>query len=112
MDKFVMYLNETVEKLKLEEEELRLSDRKDESNFVKIKINICEVSKSVYQVVVKQEDAGGCKDAYLNKMANISGSWIAAYEKAKEHQDINKILIEETKLEMLEEIKRNFLELV
>ena len=112
MDKFILYLTETVEKLKLEEEELRLSDRKDESNFAKIKINICEVSKSVYQVVMKQTDATSVRAAYLDKMANISGSWITAYEKAKEHQDINKIMIEETKLEMLEQIKRNFLELV
>lgn len=112
MDQFIVYLDEMVEKLKAEEEELRTSDRKDESNFVKIKINICEISKSVYQVVAKQVDAESLKNAYLDKMAVISSNWIKAYEKAKENHDVEKIVIEETKFEMLEQIKSKLLELM
>lgn len=112
MDQFIVYLDEMVEKLKAEEEELRTSDRKDESNFVKIKINICEISKSVYQVVAKQVDAESLKDAYLDKMSAISSNWTKAYEKAKENQDVEKIVIEETKFEMLEQIKNKLLELM
>ena len=112
MDQFITYLDETVEKLKLEEDELRTAGREDEATFIKIKVNICEISKSVYQVVAKQSDADSLKDSYTAKMENISGSWVKAYEKAKEHQDINRIMVEEIKLEMHEQIKRKLLELV
>lgn len=112
MDQFIVYLDETVETLKAEEAALRTSDRKDESNFVKIKINICEISKRVYQVVAKQVGAEALKDAYIDKMSVISSNWIKAYEKAKENQDVEKIVIEETKFEMLEQIKSKLLELV
>ena len=112
MDKFIMYLDETVENLKVEEERLRASDRKDESNFIKIKINICEISRSVYQVVAKQVEATAIKDAFIEKMEVISSNWVKVYEKAKENQDAEKIIVEETKFEMLEQIKSKISELV
>ena len=112
MDQFIAYLDEMVESLKVEEEALRMSDRKDESNFVKIKINICEISKSVYQVVAKQVDSESLKDAYIDKMTVISGNWTKAYEKAKENHDVEKIVVEEAKFEMLEQIKSKLSELV
>ena len=112
MDKFIAYLDETVEKLEVEKEELYSSDREDEANFVKIKMNICEICKSVYQVVVKQVESDSLKDVYIQRMERISSGWIVAYEKAKEHQDVNRIMIEETKIEMLAQINGRFLELV
>lgn len=117
MQEFVKYIEESVEKLEREEKMLADSDRKDEANLVKIRINIYGICKTVWQVVVQgqaKDDAGtenSLSDVYLQRMASVSRNWRVSYEKAKEYNDVEKLVIEEIKLETLEEIKRKFREI-
>lgn len=63
-------------------------------------------------IVYLDEMVETLKDAYIDKMSVISSNWTKVYEKAKENQDVEKIVVEETKFEMLEQIKSKLLELV
>lgn len=48
------------------------------------------------------------KEDYANRLDNISRNWVESYEKAKQHNDVEKILIEEIKLDVIKEVKTYF----
>lgn len=111
MSKYIEYLDSTMKELKQMEEELLDTDRKDEANFAKIRINICDICKTVYGVAVKKSSGEALKEEYINLMTKISESWRVSLAKAKEHDDVQKVVIEEIKLEMLSQIFVKFEEL-
>lgn len=108
MNKFIQYINERVEQLQKEEQELVQSDRKDEANFVRIKMNICDICKTIYNVTEKHTPKENRKEEYLKQLTRLSVNWKMSLEKAKEHEDTQKIIIEETKLEILQQIMEEF----
>ena len=110
MKQFIEYIDKSVVKLEKEEKDLITSERKDESNLVKIKLNIYGVCKTIFEVVSKTSGQNDRKDVYLTKLDNLSQSWKTSYEKANQHQDVTKLVIEEIKLQTLEEIRNKFLE--
>lgn len=101
MNQFNQYIKELIEQLQKEEQQLIQSDRKDEANFVRIKMNICDICKTIYNVK---------KDEYLKQLTRLSENWKISLEKAKEHNDTEKIVIEETKLEILQQIMKKYKE--
>ena len=114
---FIDYLDEKVNACMEEEKRLILEDRKDEANLCKVKGNIYGIFKTLYLTSEKQarkEDKEGEElknkiySIFLAKAERIPMNWKDSYEKAKEHQDVAKILIEETKLTVVEEIKTMF----
>ena len=134
MEQFIVFIDETIEKLRVEEKQLAESHRKDEANLVRIKMNIYDIAKTVYGVFSrmnadatnseeKWQAAARCEivqelkreapaqQLYLKKMEAISRGWVESYEKAKAHDDVKRQVIEETKLNALEEIKAKYLEL-
>ena len=102
------YLDESIKTLQEEEQNLIASDRKDEANFVKIKINICDICKTIYAVSTKTHDGVALKEEYIRQLTRLPENWKMSLEKAKEHNNVQKIIVEETKLEMLEIIKTKF----
>lgn len=111
MSKFIEYLDETVNELKKEEGELINTSRKDEANFIKIKINICDICKTIYNVSSRTNSGVSLKDEYIRQLTRLPENWKMSLEKAKEHGDAQKVVIEETKLEMLQIIRTKFEEL-
>ena len=111
MNQFITFLNETIETLQSEEQQLIASERKDEANFIKIKINICDICKTIYEVSEKRFRGTALKEEYLRQLTRLPENWKIALDKAKEHNDVEKILIEETKLEILQLIKEKYVEL-
>lgn len=107
---FTEYIDNKIVKLKNEEAELQNADRKDEANFAKIKINICEICKTLYNVSQKEPDGQNAREFFLQKLDKLSLEWKASLEKAKEFDDIEKTVIEEIKLEILEEIRKKYTE--
>ena len=105
MNEFVMYLNDAIETANRKEQELILTERKDEANLQKIRANIYGICLTVVKVVAKEKDGEELWKDYIKRLDNISKSWIESYEKAKAHQDVEKILIEETKFRVLNEVK-------
>lgn len=108
MNKYIEYLEETIGELKETEKELVQTDCKDEANFIRIKMNICDIAKTIYNVSSKKNSGVALKEEYLRQLTRLPENWKVSYQKAKEHGDIQKILIEETKLEMLQMIKDKF----
>ena len=111
MEQFINYLENSIEKANQKEAELVASARKDEANLQKIRANVYGICKTVYQVVAKSKNGAELRNEYIGRMTVIPKSWEESYEKAKVHNDVAKILIEETKLEVLHEVKAKFLEL-
>ena len=107
---FTEYIDKKIQDLKNEEMILEKEERKDEANFIKIKINICEICKILYYVSKKEANAQNVKGFYLQKIEKLSLEWKASKEKAKEHNDIEKMTIEELKLEVLKDMKQKYME--
>lgn len=109
MNQFISYIDQSVKSLVQEEKNLAASDRKDESNLVKVRINVYGICKSMYGVLSNRTENRGWKADFLQKMENMEQSWYSSYEKAKEHDDVKKAVIEEIKLQTLEEVKNKFM---
>ena len=107
---FIEYIDKKIQELKNEEMVLGKEDRRDEANFVKIKINICEICKTLYNVSKKGPKGQSAKEFFVQKLEKLSGEWNASKDKAKEHNDIEKVTIEELKLEVLNEVKQKYME--
>ena len=105
MEQFIAYIDQSVNALVQEEKNLAASDRKDEANLVKIRINVYGICKSIYGVFSNMPENSKWKEDYIKKLENMEKSWQSSYEKAKEHDDVKKAVIEEIKLQTLEEVK-------
>lgn len=51
MKEYLDYLDHTVAQLQQEAQALQSSDRADEANFVKIRINVCGICKTVFEAL-------------------------------------------------------------
>jgi len=105
MNEFLMYLNNSIEAAQKKEQELIVTERKDEANLQKIRANIYGICLTVIQVIAKEKSGEELWKEYISRIDNISKNWVESYEKAKLHQDVEKILIEETKFQVLSEVK-------
>lgn len=111
MNEFITYIDQTVLELQNKEKELASTDRKDEANLVKVQINVYGICKTVYEVTVKTAGSTDLKEAYLEKMDAIISNWRTSFEKAKMHNDVEKSIIEELKLQVYENVKAKFMEI-
>ena len=108
MNKYVEYLDTTIQELQKKEKEFVQSERKDEANFIRIKKNICDIAKTIYHISAKNNSGRSLKEEYTRQLTRLPENWKNSYQKAKEHGDVQKILIEETKLGMLQIIKEKY----
>lgn len=108
---FIKYIDNKIADLKKAEIQLKNSDRNDEANLTKVKINICEICKTLYYVSGKEPNGQNATEFYLIKLEKLSSEWKASYEKAQKYGDVEKAVIEDIKLGILDEIKVKFLEL-
>lgn len=106
--KFISYLDEKMKSTMEDEQRLILEERKDEANLCRVKNNIYGIYKTLYASAKKQANGNEVITCFLKKAEMVPKNWSISYEKAKEHQDVSKILIEETKLLVVEEIKQAF----
>jgi len=102
---FIEYIDKKIEGYKEEELLLQNVNRNDEANFAKIKINICEICKTLYNVSKKEPTEERARDFYAQKLEKLSLEWQLSRDKAKEHGDTEKVVVEDIKLEVLNEIK-------
>lgn len=111
MNEYIDYLDKIIGELKKEEEELIKTNRKDEANFIRIKSNICDICRTMYRVSAGLKSGEGLKEEYIRKLTRLPENWKISLEKARAHEDVQKIIIEETKLEMLKILKDKFEEI-
>ena len=113
-DAFCHYLDAKMKETILNEQLLLSEERKDEASHEKIKMNIYQIFKTIYLSIEKsptqtQEDI---KKQFLEKLETIPNNWKIALDKAKEHQDMERILIEEVKFEIRDEIRATFMKIM
>ena len=108
MKEFITYLGSKIEEGKAETASLLADRRTDDANFAKVRTNIYDVSRTVSQALINRPGAGaGAVKAQLERFRT---EWSAALEKAKQHDNINGIAVEETKLAALDDIIAHFQE--
>ena len=108
MKEFIAYLSSKVEEGKAETAALLADGRGDDANFARVRTNIYDVCRTVSQVLVNRPGAG--ISAVRAQLERFRTEWGAALEKAKQHDNINGIAVEETKLAALEDVIAHFRE--
>ena len=108
MKEFIIYLSSKIEEGKAETASLLADGRSDDANFAKVRTNIYDVCRTVSQALISRPGAG--TDAIGAQLERFRTEWNAALEKAKQHDNIHGIAVEETKLAALEDIIAHFQE--
>ena len=102
MEKFMMYLDELATKLREESNRLAADHRRDEGDLAKIRANVYGICKSVLQVLDAEKSEA--------KLTELHSTWSKNLEMARAHNDVKQTVIEEIKLETLDEILRKLKE--
>ena len=107
---FTAWLGSQIAACEKRREKLLADERSDESDFEKIKANIYDIFRTVFNVALKTSDgdADAARRFFLLKAEEISANWKASYDKAKQHNDVHKMQIERLKLETMQDIKNAF----
>ena len=108
MESFITYLTGKMEEGKAETVSLLADGRKDDANFAKVRTNIYDVCRTVSQALINRPGAG--TEAIRVQLERFRTGWSIALEKAKQHNNISGIAVEETKLAALEDIIAHFRE--
>ena len=108
MKEFISYLDSRIEEGRAEIAVLTADGRTDDANFAKIRTNIYDVCRTVSRTLADRPGAG--IDAIAAQLERFRATWGAALEKAKQHDDISGIAVEETKLAALEDVIARFRE--
>ena len=96
MEKFMAFLDEQVARLREESRRLAGDHRRDEGDLTKIRANVYEICKSVLQVLDREKAKA--------KLTELHVTWSKNLKMAREHDDVKQTVIEEIKLETLNEI--------
>ena len=108
-NEFFAFLDNARQNALEEAETLTKDDRKDEGNILKAKANIYDIFKAIWNAADGMaDDKESFREAFRKKAEMIPSAWVTSLEKAKEHNDTHKILIEEAKLSAVSEIKEKF----
>lgn len=108
-NEFFAFLENARQNALEEAETLTKDDRKDEGNILKAKANIYDIFKAIWNAADGMaDDKESFCEAFRKKAEMIPSAWVTSLEKAKEHNDTHKILIEEAKLSAVSEIKDKF----
>lgn len=104
------YFENQIAFCKRKEKELLEDDRTDEANFQKIRANVYDIFRTILSVAQKARNGRSetVKQFFLEKTEQIPSNWKAAYEAAKQHEDAEKMLIEQIKLDTVREIQDQF----
>lgn len=90
---------------------LSAEGRTDDANILKARLNVYDISRSVFDASVKQS-GDTAPTAFPALFGKITGAWSASLETAKAHGDDRKVLIEEAKLAAVAEINAKVAELI
>ena len=106
MREFIAYLESRISEGKEEIITLEADGRKDDANFAKVRTNIYDVCKTISRTLADKPGAGLV--AIKAQLDRFRTGWSTALEKAKQHDDIKAVAVEETKLAALEDIIAHF----
>ncbi len=104
------YFEEQIAMCGQRNKQLLADERTDEATFEKVRANIYDIFRTILSVAIKtcKGDHHAVRRLFVQKAEQIPSSWVAAYDKAKQHNDAVKMQIEQIKLDTTGEIKENF----
>ena len=107
------YMSEGKQKTQEQIDALVADDRADEAKAYRAALNIYDVFTSLIDVPFKQSsgDEKAFKEGFKKLSVNVPSQWRNSLSKAKEHNDAEKIMIEEAKLKVADSIIEKFDEL-
>ena len=108
MNEFITYLNIKVEEGKAETAALLADGRRDDANFAKVRTNIYDICGTVCRALMNRPGAGA--GAVKAQLERFHTEWTAALDKAKQHDNVSGIAVEETKLAALDDIIAHYQE--
>lgn len=105
------YFEERIAACKAAEAALNADHRADEAVFEKIRMNMYNIFRSVYNAgaQVCGNDQRKRLDFLLSRLELIPSDWQAAYDNARMHGDTQRMHIEQLKLETVAEIHKTVL---
>lgn len=108
--KFQDFFEEQIALCEQRSNRLLADGRGDEATFEKIKGNIYDIFRTVLTVAVKTctDDTETVGEFFRLRIEQIPLSWEQSYEKAKTHNDVSKMHLEQTKLDVVQQIKEEF----
>ena len=107
MPEFTEYLDAAAADMLQEEERLRAADRRDEANFSRIKLNICNIAKTIYEVFSRTKGDDAARE-YAAKLAGMRSRWEAEKALAEKYDDVSAVVIQGVKIDMMREIEMQF----
>jgi hypothetical protein len=118
-EKYISYIDEKIAEHNKKSEHYKLDDRNDEADLEKIKVNIYEIFRTLFLSDIKQLDGKDFGETvniniyggFLLRFDTIPTNWSVSLDKAIEHGDTTKQVIEEHKLSVAKELKDKFLEI-
>lgn len=110
VDNFMEFVEARIAKCKERADALERDHRKDEAVFEKVQENVYDIFRSVWRVAGQQcgEDKAARIQFFQIRLEQIPSSWVDSLEKARQHGDENKALIESLKLRVIKEITLAF----
>ncbi len=106
MEKMNAFFGERIAACENREQALVADGRRDEANFEKVRANMYDVFRTILAVAARtQRDEASVRAFFAQKLGQIPMGWKAAHEAARQHEDAEKMQIEEIKLEAVSEIK-------
>ena len=106
---FIQYLDTRTSAVQENINRLIADDRRDEGDFEKIRANIYQIAKTLFQA--SRQTAKGEKEQcelFLSRLTTIGNTWKESLENARKHNDERKIVQEQIKLEAMDEIRATF----
>lgn len=112
-EKYLNFIDERIAEYKCISERLLAEDRKEEADLELVKANIFELFRTIFIVDTRQlegKDLSGLNDIdlyadYLLRFKNIPANWKIFMERAKEQNDATRLVVEETKIKVAQELK-------
>ena len=110
VSKLNRYFEEQIAMCNQRNKKLLDDERTDEATFEKVKANVYDIFRTIFSVAVKTSkgEPDAVRRFFVQKIEQIPSSWVTAYDKAKQHNDTDKMCLEEIKLDTIGEIKENF----
>ena len=116
-EKYLNYIAGRIAEHESISEQYKTDDRKDEADLEKIKVNIYEIFRTLFQNDIKQLEGkklNSMEDiniygGFLLRFDTIPANWKISLDKAINHGDTTKQIIEENKLKVAMELKEKFM---
>lgn len=118
-DKYLFYIDGKITVHNSKSEQYKTEDRKDEADLEKIKANIYEIFRTLFLSDIKQLEGKDLEKSesidiyggFLLRFDTIPTNWKISLDKAIEHGDTTKQVIEEHKLEVAKGLKDRFMKM-